>query len=54
MDLGPFVLYADFPVKSMVTQDPAIKEMLKKKMEEGVECAKRTGAKWALVVPGTL
>ena len=52
MDLGPFVLYADFPVKSMVTQDPAIKEMLKKKMEEGVECAKRTGAKWALVVPG--
>jgi len=52
MDLGPFVLYADFAVKSMVTQDPAIKEMLKKKMEEGVECAKRTGAKWALVVPG--
>lgn len=52
MDLGPFVLYADFAVKSMVTQDPAIKEMLRKKMEEGVECAKRTGAKWALVVPG--
>ncbi|MDP2115378.1 MAG: twin-arginine translocation signal domain-containing protein, partial [Bacteroidota bacterium] len=25
MDLGPFVLYADFAVKSMVTQDPAIK-----------------------------
>lgn len=52
MDLGPFVLYADFSVKSMVTQDPAIKDMLKMKMEEGVECAKRTGAKWALVVPG--
>lgn len=52
MDLGPFVLYADFAVKSMVTQDSAIKDMLKKKMEEGVECAKRTGAKWALVVPG--
>lgn len=52
MDLGPFVLYADFSVKSMVTQDPAIKEMLKKRMQEGVECAKRTGAKWALVVPG--
>lgn len=52
MDLGPFVLYADFPVKSMVTQDAAIREMLRKKMLEGVECAKRTGAKWALVVPG--
>jgi hydroxypyruvate isomerase len=52
MDLGPFVLYADFAVKSMVSQDPAIKDMLRKKMEEGVECAKRTGAKWALVVPG--
>ena len=52
MDLGPFVLYADFKVKSMVTQDPEIKEMLKKKMLEGVEVAKRTGVKYALVVPG--
>lgn len=52
MELGPFVLYADFSVKSMVTKDPSIKEMLKKRMTEGVECAKRTGAKWALVVPG--
>jgi len=52
MDLGPFVLYADFKVKSFVTQDPEIKDMLKKKMLEGVECAKRTGAKTALVVPG--
>ncbi|MCW0481477.1 hydroxypyruvate isomerase family protein [Gaoshiqia sediminis] len=52
MDLGPFVLYADFSVKSFVTQDPEIREMLKKKMQEGLECAKRTGAKTALVVPG--
>lgn len=52
MDLGPFVLYADFSVKSFVTQDPEIREMLKKKMHEGLECAKRTGAKTALVVPG--
>lgn len=52
LDLGPFVLYADFSVKSMVTQDPEIKEMLKKKMYEGIEVAKRTGAKTALVVPG--
>ncbi len=52
MDLGPFVLYADFGVKSFVTQDPEIKDMLKKKMQEGLECAKRTDAKTALVVPG--
>jgi len=52
MDLGPFVLYADFNVKSFVTQDTEIKEMLKKKMQDGIEVAKRTGVKYALVVPG--
>ncbi|MDX9882260.1 MAG: TIM barrel protein [Prolixibacteraceae bacterium] len=52
MDLGPFVLYADFKVKSMVTRDPEMMDMLKNKMKEGVEVAKRTGAKTALVVPG--
>ncbi|MGQ8337451.1 hydroxypyruvate isomerase family protein [Sunxiuqinia sp. A32] len=52
MDLGPFVLYADFSVKSFVTQDPEIKEMLKEKMKQGLEVAKRTGVKTALVVPG--
>jgi hydroxypyruvate isomerase len=52
MELGPFVLYADFAVKSFVTRDPSIKEMLIKLMKEGVEVKKRTGVKWALVVPG--
>ncbi len=52
MDLGPFVLYADFKVESMVTQDPEIKDMLRKKMLEGLEVQKRTGIKSALVVPG--
>jgi len=52
MDLGPFVLYADFGKKSFVTRDKAIREMLINTMKQGVECAKRTGAKWALVVPG--
>ncbi len=52
MDLGPFVLYADFKVKSFVTQDEEIKSMLKKRMQEGLEVAKRTGVKTALVVPG--
>ncbi|MDZ7724769.1 MAG: TIM barrel protein [candidate division KSB1 bacterium] len=52
MDLGPFVLYADFEVKSFVTRDTEIRDMLMKKMRRGVETAKRVGAKWALVVPG--
>lgn len=52
MDLGPFVLYADFKVTSYVLNNEDTRDMLINKMKEGVEVAKRTGAKWALVVPG--
>jgi len=52
MILGPFVLYADFTVTSFVLDKPEVREMLVNKMKEGVECAKRTGTKWALMVPG--
>jgi hydroxypyruvate isomerase len=52
MELGPFVLYADFAVTSFVLNKPETREMLVNKMKEGVEVAKRTGVKWALVVPG--
>ena len=52
LELGPFVLYADFGTKSFVTKDPDIRNMLIDKTTQGVETAKRTGAKWALVVPG--
>ena len=52
MELGPFVLYADFAVASFVVNKSETREMLINKMKEGVEVAKRTGAKWALVVPG--
>jgi hydroxypyruvate isomerase len=52
MELGPFVLYADFGVTSFVLNKPEVREMLINKMKEGVEVAKRTGVKWALVVPG--
>jgi hydroxypyruvate isomerase len=52
MELGPFVLYADFSVTSFVLNKAEVREMLVNKMKEGVELAKRTGAKWALVVPG--
>ncbi|TRZ89481.1 xylose isomerase [bacterium] len=52
MAMGPFVLYADFGQKSFVTRDWDVRDMLLKKMRQGVECAKRVNAKWALVVPG--
>ena len=52
MDLGPFVLYADFSVRSMVLDNAEVRDMLKKKMEEAIEVQKRTGVKTALVVPG--
>jgi hydroxypyruvate isomerase len=52
MELGPFVLYADFAVTSFVINTPEVRQMLAAKMKEGVELSKRTGAKWALVVPG--
>ncbi|MCD6333122.1 MAG: TIM barrel protein [Bacteroidales bacterium] len=52
MELGPFVLYADFKVASFVLDDPDIRKMLIKRTRDGIETAKRTGAKWALMVPG--
>ena len=52
MELGPFVLYADFSVTSFVLDDPEVRKMLIDKTREGVEVAKRTGVKWALMVPG--
>ena len=54
MDMGPFVLYADFKIESMVLKDPAIREMLIKKVNDGVEIVKRTGVKCALMVPRAL
>jgi hydroxypyruvate isomerase len=52
MTLGPFVLYADFGAKSFVTRDWDIRDKLLKRMRQGVEVARRTRARWALVVPG--
>jgi hydroxypyruvate isomerase len=52
MELGPFVVYADFGKESLVLSDPAIREELKGRVKEGIETAKRTQAKWTLMVPG--
>ena len=52
MDFGPFVLYADFATTSFVLNKQDVREMLINKVKEGVEVSKRTGAKYALMVPG--
>ncbi len=52
MDLGPFVAYADFKVKSFVTRDKEIKTMMANILQKAITTAKRTNAKYTLVVPG--
>jgi hydroxypyruvate isomerase len=52
MTLGPYVLYADFSAESFVLNHSEVHDMLLKRMNRGVETAKRANAKWALVVPG--
>jgi len=52
MDIGPFVLYADFSAESMVLFNDESRKMLKERLQEGIETYKRTGAKYALMVPG--
>lgn len=52
LTIGPFVAYADFKVKSFVTRDAAVRDMLAGRFKTAVETGRRTGCKWALAVPG--
>jgi hydroxypyruvate isomerase len=52
MLLGPFVLYADFAVKSLVLRDAEARAMILGKVKTGIETMKRTGNRLALLVPG--
>ncbi|MHC4666650.1 MAG: hydroxypyruvate isomerase family protein [Planctomycetota bacterium] len=52
MTLGPFIAYAEFGKPTFVTSDKEVRTMLVDKMKAAVEVKKRTGAKWALIVPG--
>jgi hydroxypyruvate isomerase len=54
LELGPFILYADLKNPAFVLDDKDVRKMLISKTKEGVEVAKRTGAKWGLVAPGTV
>ena len=50
--MGPWVLYADFGKTSFVLPHKEVRDFLTIKMEEGLDVARRTGFKTALVVPG--
>lgn len=52
MAKGPYVLYADFGKESFVLDHKEVRDMLTKKIEQGIETSKRTNFKQALVVPG--
>jgi hydroxypyruvate isomerase len=52
MQLGPFVLLAEFDKKTFVTRDKEVRAALVQKMRDGVQTMTRTGCKQALVVPG--
>jgi len=52
LTIGPFVVYADFKVKSLVARDAAVLDMVAGRLESAVETKKRTGCPWALLVPG--
>ncbi len=50
--MGPWVLHADFGKTSFVLPHKEVRDFMTMKMEEGINVAKRTGFKMALVVPG--
>jgi len=52
MMIGPFVAEAQFGQRTFVMPSRSVKNQLVSKMKQAVETAKRTGARWALVVPG--
>jgi len=52
MAFGPFIGYGEFGKPTFVLRDKEIRVMLVEKMKKAVDVHKRTGAKWALIVPG--
>jgi len=50
--IGPFVVYADFEKETFVLADKAFRTMMAEKLQAAIETSKRTGCKWALLVPG--
>ena len=52
MTLGPFVMSAEMGKATLVTQNKEVRQAVVKSTQDAVEVAKRTGVKWALLVPG--
>ena len=53
MTMGVFVAYADFANPTFAAPTPESRQMLKDRMKNALETAKRVRAKWTTVVPGT-
>ena len=51
MNLGPFVAPG---VPDFSTTDQAVRDAIKKSMEDSIETARRTGAEYVLLVPGAI
>lgn len=54
MKMGVFVAYANFELPSFVRKNEAAQAEVLDKMKAAVDIAKRCGAKWMTVVPGTV
>jgi len=52
MTLGPFVMFADWKEPTLVTGNKDVRDMIVQKTRDAVEVSKRSGCKWALLVPG--
>lgn len=52
LEIGPFVAYADFSVKSFVLRNRSVRDMLLGRLKTAIETSKRTGVRQALMVPG--
>ncbi len=54
MQMGVFVAYANFDEPTFAKPDAAVQEEILQRMRASVEVAKRCGAKWFTVVPGSV
>lgn len=52
MRMGVFVAHAEFTKVTFASNEPAMRERIRKEMEQACEAAARVGAKWCTVVPG--
>ncbi len=52
MSMGVFVAHAEFSKVTFASNEPAMRERIRKEMEQACETATRVGAKWCTVVPG--